>query len=163
MKDTYYFQHDYNAHNDPKCSALINDYGMEGYGLYWAIVEILHGQGGKIKKFPKLYDGLAFGLFIKKEKLKDIIEALLHEYELLLEDEKYIWSERVIINLENRKKKNEQKSEAGRIGGLKSGVTRKNQIESKQNEAVLEANEQKKRKGKEIKEKKRKGNKRKEN
>lgn len=126
-----YFPHDYNARNDPKCSALINDFGYTGYGLYIAIIEIIHEQGGKIKKFPKLYDGLAFELKIEKEVFTKQIEAMLQQYELLLQDENYIWSNRILKNLENIKIKHEAKVNAGRIGGLKSGNIRQNRIKFK--------------------------------
>ena len=146
-KNTNYFPHDYHAHQDPKCSALINDFGFAGYGLYWSIVEILHEQGGQIKKFPKLIEGLAFQLKVDKDYMLKLIEALLHDYKLLEQNENCIWSERVIRNIEERNKKYLAKMEAGRIGGLRSGESRR----MNKNEAVLEANEQNKRKLKEIK------------
>ena len=31
-KDAYYFSHDSNAQDDPKCMLLIDQLGMEGYG-----------------------------------------------------------------------------------------------------------------------------------
>ena len=155
MKQTYYFQHDYNAHKDPKCSALINDLGTEGYGVYWALIEILHEQGGKLKKFPKLWDGIAFELRVEKDKLVKQIEAMVRDYELLVEDDNFIWSERVLRNFEERNNKYNLKAEAGRIGGIKSGISRKIM---KQNEALLEANELNKIKENKIKENKIKEN-----
>lgn len=146
MKDSFYFPHDYNAHQDPKCSALIKDFGFAGYGLYWVMVELLHEQGGKIKKFPKLIDGLAHQLRVEKEYMVKLLEALLQDYNLFQQDDTCIWSERVIKNIHQRREKYIKKSEAGRIGGLRSGITRK----LKQNEAVLEANEPKEIKGKEM-------------
>lgn len=32
-KDAYYFTHDSNAKDDPKCALLIDQLGMEGYGI----------------------------------------------------------------------------------------------------------------------------------
>lgn len=32
VKDCYYFPHDSNARSDPKIMALIQKYGIEGYG-----------------------------------------------------------------------------------------------------------------------------------
>lgn len=150
-ESTFYFSHDYNAHADPKCAALIQDFGMEGYGLYWAIIETLYEQGGKMKKFPKLYDGLAHHLKIEKTKLTKQIEAMLHEYELLVEDGKYLWSDRVLRNLKQREAKNEAKKIAGQKGGLISGKNRTLRSKSKQHFKQNEANEPKERKGKEIK------------
>lgn len=151
MKETYYFPHDTNATHDPKCLALINDFGVHGYGFYWLLIEVLHQQrDGRLEKFPKLYDGLAYEFKTTKEDVAKLIEAMLHQYNLLKEDDTHIWSDRVIRNLENRRIKCEVKAESGRIGGIKSGISRRT---LKQNEAPLKANEQKERKGKEIKEK----------
>lgn len=146
MKDTFYFPHDYHAHKDPKCSALIKDFGFAGYGLYWTIVEILHEQGGKIKKFPKLFDGLAHQLNVDKDYMVSLLEALLRDYELLQQDQNCIWSERVLRNLEFRNSLYIKKAQAGRIGGLRSGASRC----LKQNEALLRSNEPKEIKEKEI-------------
>lgn len=155
MKDSFYFPHDTNAREDPKISALIAEYGLAGYGLYWCLIEIMHAQGGKIEKFPKLYEGLAYQLRIPNEAVLQQIEAMLHVLHLLQEDEKFIWSNRVLKNIEDRNLKRLAKSEAGRRGGLKSGETRSrenpNEAEVKQNEAVLQAHRTKRSKGKERK------------
>jgi len=116
-KETYYFPHDINAMRDPKCAALIKDFGMEGYGIYWGIVEILHEQkNGKLEKFPRLWEGLAFEMNIKIEVLLEAKEALLKHFFLLQEDEKYLWSNRVCQNLSERKTKHQNKIDAGRLG-----------------------------------------------
>lgn len=41
MKDAYYFPHDSNAKDDPKLSLIIEDLGLNGYGAYWVIIELL--------------------------------------------------------------------------------------------------------------------------
>ena len=43
-KDAYWFSHDSNAKDDPKCVLLIDQLGLEGYGIYWVLVEILREQ-----------------------------------------------------------------------------------------------------------------------
>ena len=43
-KDTFYFPHEYNAKDDPKCERLIWEMGMEGYGIFWAVLEVLRAQ-----------------------------------------------------------------------------------------------------------------------
>jgi hypothetical protein len=151
MKETFYFQHDYNAHKDPRCGALLADYGAEGYGLYWALVEIMHQEGGRIEKFPKLFKGLAYQLSVGEEKLTEIVTAMIFDYQLFVEDDEHIWSERVLLNFEIRDEKKRKKVEAGRLGGVRSGISRS---KPKQTEAPLqkiEANEAKERKGKERK------------
>ena len=147
--DTFYFSHDYHARTDPKCSALIKEHGMSGYGLYWSLIEMIHSQGGKITKFPGLFKGLSHSLNIPEDDLMKQIEAMLNGCELLLQDENYIWSERALRNLQEKEEKKRLRSESGRKGGIISGASRKS---TKQNEALLhnvERNEAKERKGKE--------------
>lgn len=155
MKDnTYYFSHDFHARKDPKCIALIKDFGMSGYGLYWSLVEMLYEQGGKFKKFPSLYSALSHEFGLRENVFTKQIEAMLHKYELLLSDENYIWSDAVLRRLAIREEKRNAKSQAGYLGGIKSGESRRSKKDTKQNEAVLrssEANEANKRKGKERK------------
>ena len=43
-RDTFYFPHEYNAKDDPKCERLICEMGMEGYGIFWALLEVLRVQ-----------------------------------------------------------------------------------------------------------------------
>ena len=43
-RDTFYFPHEYNAKDDPKCERLIWGMGMEGYGIFWALLEVLRVQ-----------------------------------------------------------------------------------------------------------------------
>lgn len=43
-KDAYYFSHDSNAKDDPKCVMLIEQMGLEGYGIFWVLVETLRDQ-----------------------------------------------------------------------------------------------------------------------
>jgi hypothetical protein len=43
-KEAYYFSHDSNAKDDPKSSLLIEELGLEGYGIYWVLIEILRDQ-----------------------------------------------------------------------------------------------------------------------
>ena len=137
----FYFSHDVNARKDPKCQALISEYGLAGYGLYFSLVEIMHEQGGKIKKFPKLYDGLSYELRINKDILMKQVEAMLHDFNLLIEDDEYIWSNRVLLNLDEQQKKYIAKVEAGRLGGISSGISRNKEKSAKQNEAPLPENE----------------------
>lgn len=43
-KETYYFSHDSNAITDTKILNIRADYGLEGYGLFWAIIEMLRNK-----------------------------------------------------------------------------------------------------------------------
>ena len=48
--NSYYFSHDSNAKDDPKCMLLIDQLGLEGYGIYWVLVEVLRDQ--ETLKYP---------------------------------------------------------------------------------------------------------------
>lgn len=36
-----YLQHDVDASEDPKCAALIDELGVEAYGRYWLMLEVM--------------------------------------------------------------------------------------------------------------------------
>jgi len=164
MKETFYFPHDYNASQDPKIIQLISACGLEGLGAFWVIVELLHQQpDGKIprdayrnhiKMYFNLYENRVGGV----ATLDQICTSLL-ELGLFQDDGNCISSSRVENNKHHRDLLTSLKSQAGRHGGLISGVVRKRSNASSKNEGVLQSslkqetkpNELKERKGKEIK------------
>jgi hypothetical protein len=132
---------------------MVNDYGVEGYGMYWVLIERLYeSRDNKIEKFPKLFFGLATELCVSPDRAEKFVLSLINEYRLLKEDETHIWSDSVLRRMEIREQQRLMKVEAGRIGGFYSGITRKR----KQNEALLQRNEANE--AKKSKEKERKGN-----
>ena len=38
-KETFWFKHDYDAADDDKTMLLIEQLGLEGYGIYWILYE----------------------------------------------------------------------------------------------------------------------------
>ena len=86
------------------------------------------------------------------------INSLIHDFELLDCDDEYFWSPSLIRRQEIRRSKNEKKQEQRRLAGIKSGEARRKKG-TKTNDrstvvqrtsTVVEQNEQKERKGKEI-------------
>ena len=72
MKDAYYFSHDCNAKEDPKCVLLIEQLGLEGYGIFWVLVETLREQPEF--KYPiNLIPALARKYNTSAEKMKSVI------------------------------------------------------------------------------------------
>ena len=49
MKETFYFSHDYTSRADEKIKELTYQTGMEGYGIYWAIIEDLYQNDNVLK------------------------------------------------------------------------------------------------------------------
>lgn len=160
-KDTYYFSHDYNARNDRKITALVKDYKSSGYGIFWAVCEMMHEEGGYLE-----FDELTIGAISKDlnedyDLVHEVLDKCVTKYKLLSKQNEaenftsMLRSSRIERNLEGKNEKKQIKAESGRLGGIKSGESRRNKNSTKQNEAVLQvasSNEPNKRKGKEIKE-----------
>ena len=78
-KDAYYFTHDSNAKDDPKCALLIDQLGMEGYGIYWMLIEVLRDQPDY--KYPL---ALLPSLARKYNTTPQKIEAVIRGYQLFV-------------------------------------------------------------------------------
>ena len=99
-----YFSHDY--HSRDHLRDVRKDFGLEGYGLYWCIVEILHEQGGSIKETdiaPIAYDLRAD---------EDMLKAILYNYGMFQVKKGCVYSERVIDNLKKREEISEKRKQA---------------------------------------------------
>jgi hypothetical protein len=115
MKDAYYFPHDSNAKDDPKIVLLIEQFGLEGYGIYWVLIETLRDQPGY--KYPlKLIPALARRYATTAEK----VEAVIRGYELFdTEDDMFFLSPSLCRRMEVIDTKRRRLSKAGRIGRQK--------------------------------------------
>lgn len=112
-KETFYFQHDYNARNDDKILELRSKYGAEGYGIFWMIIETMaENENGGAK--AGLIGGLSLGYGVAKERLMEVFEYCL-EIGLFYEDAGYYYSKRLLTHKEFRK----SLSENGAIGAAK--------------------------------------------
>ncbi len=101
-KDAFYFPHDSNAKDDPKCVLVIDQMGPEGYGIYWILVETLRDQPGY--QYPmNLLPALARRYNTTAEKVITVVKS----YGLFtIEDDKIFFSESLIkrmIPLEDKK------------------------------------------------------------
>ena len=73
IKQTY-FPHDSNARNDIKLIKLRSKYGYEGYGVYFALIELLFSEDNKLCVDD--FETLAFGLQCESKKLKELMNIL---------------------------------------------------------------------------------------
>lgn len=91
-KDAFYFPHDSNAKDDPKCVLLIDQLGCEGYGIYWILIEILREQPeysypvallpSLAKRYGTSFEKIKavvcnYGLFIVKDDIVFFSESLI--------------------------------------------------------------------------------------
>lgn len=114
-KDCYYFPHDSNAKDDPKCVLMIEQLGMEGYGIYWMLVETLRDQPDYTYPVANI-PALARRYNTSAEKVRTVV----YNYELFtVKEDKIFFSEslnrRMLVFNENRAKR----SAAGRLGMAK--------------------------------------------
>lgn len=120
-KDAYYFSHDSNARYDPKILAMRSAFGMEGYGRYWSLIEILRDEDGyKLKKTKHLYDALAMQMQCDRNAAQEYVDACINEFGLLHEDDNYIWSDSLINRMDNKDKKSEKARQAAQKRWRKS-------------------------------------------
>tara|TARA_R100001443_G_scaffold3945_1_gene11875 strand:- start:2412 stop:3170 length:759 start_codon:yes stop_codon:yes gene_type:complete len=88
MKQTY-FPHDSNARNDIKIIKLRQSLGLEGYGIYFCLLEMLFADKNMLCVDD--YDTLAFALHCEPEKLK----AVINDFDLFEVDGNCFYSARL--------------------------------------------------------------------
>jgi hypothetical protein len=113
-KDTYYFPHDFNAGSDEKILYLRSKFGMQAYGLYWVLIEIMH-ESSDSKLTCNLIDGIAYQINVDITFLKEFYNECI-AIELFVTDGVKYWSERVLRNKELLYEKRNLKSIAGKKG-----------------------------------------------
>lgn len=99
-KDAYYFSHDCNAQDDPKCMMLIDDLGMEGYGIFWALIEKLRAE--KDYTLPVSICGRFARRWATSEAK---IQAVVLQYGLFEIDNEVFFSLRLKRSMEERSSK----------------------------------------------------------
>jgi DnaD/phage-associated family protein len=163
-KEAYYFSHDANARQDEKILMLRAEHGWEGYGIYWALVEMMFESSETALHFNKI-KGIAVSYNVDITVLKAIINTCITE-KLFVGNDEIFWSE----SLKRRKLKyheaKEKKSEAGKKGMAKrwetqfdeekdnTVITKDNNVITKDNTVITELSSviTENNKGKEMKE-----------
>lgn len=122
-KETFYFSHDYNARNDEKILELRAEFGPEGYGVFWMIVETMaENENSGVK--ATLIGGLSLGYGVAKDRLCQIINKCL-ELNLFYEEDGYYFSIRLLSHKNYRNKLSVAGKKGAEIkwGGHKGGFS----------------------------------------
>jgi hypothetical protein len=127
MKESFYFSHDSNARNDVKVLKLRRNLGLEGYGIYWCIIEILRDSPGYTLSMNNIED-ISFSLNIENDKVLTVIK----NFDLFIIEEENFFSERLLRSMEQYKALKERKSQSGK-NGMKKRWSKPNQ----QNKMIL--------------------------
>ena len=177
-KDVYYFSHDVNASNDPKIVAMESQFGVISYAWWWKLIEKLASSEDyrlPFKKYTFIALDKELGILNENERPLNenerplnenehtffcsnksflFVNSLINDFELLECDDEYFWSPSLIRRQEERRSKFEKKQEQRRLAGIKSGEARRKKEQKRtvvqRDSTVVEQNEQKERKGKEI-------------
>ena len=114
-KETFWFKHDYDAADDDKTMLLIEQLGLEGYGIYWILIEKLRGRDGYKMPFSVI-PSLARRYMTTPEKMKTVIMQYgLFEYD----EEGFFYSVSLIERMNALDELKNKRSIAGRIGNEK--------------------------------------------
>ena len=112
-KFTENFDHDYYSRIDEKARKLRREMGLEGYGIFWCLVEIMYEQGGCIKT-AEIAD-IAYDLHIEEEKVIQVLTA----FDLFKKEGDLYCSIRVYDKLQKRKEQAQKAREMGKKGAEK--------------------------------------------
>ena len=148
MKDTFYFQHDFNARNDPKLQNVLMEPGCAGIGVFWCIVEQLHEQDGILPLAG--IKGIAFALHVDVK----VVESIIRDFDLFQADDENFWSESVNKRLQKRVEIKDKRKKAAQhrwAGKCKSNANamhmqskekeRKENISSDEDNNIISSNE----------------------
>ena len=112
MSDVRYFSHDRDAFSDPKIEDLRADYGMEGYGLYWAILESMCSEPDLALPYTDKRIRLLKSKLMpdRRFNMKRFIDDCF-EYKLFKTDGEKFWSDSLrirmsdIVDISNKRRK----------------------------------------------------------
>lgn len=138
-KDAFYFSHDANAKDDFKCMLLIEELGLEGYGIFWILVETLREQD--CFKYPiRLLPSLSRKYNTTLTKM----EVVVRNYNLFqIDEENFFFSQ----SLNRRMLLMDKAREQRKLAGIASGKARKkNEIERPLNECSTDDEQRKEKK-----------------
>ena len=137
-KDAFYFSHDSNARNDQRLLKIRMKHGMEGYGIYFAIVEVLREQKDYVLTLPDI-PCIAYDLRVEIA----LIEEIVFNYDLFEVDDDKFYSRSLKRRMERLDDKRKIRSDAGRKGGKATALLhQKDSIATALNKSKLKENKE---------------------
>jgi hypothetical protein len=118
--EQHWFKHDINASNNGKLIKLQANEGLEGYAVYWKLVELLYINEGR---YELNLDELAFTLRISHlENATKLIQSVIMNYGLFNYDDDIFYSDRVTQGLADIYTKSKKNSENAKKRHQKEAV-----------------------------------------
>lgn len=110
-KETYYFSHDSNALTDTKILNMRADYGLEGYGLYWSIIEMMRNEEDyKLSLSKNTYRAIKT-LTNTTIDIEKYINDCIEDYELFKQEDEKFYSKSLLRRMKEKDKKSEMARE----------------------------------------------------
>ena len=114
-KDVYYFSHDCNARNDEKILAMRSVYGLEGYAMYFMIIEILREQNEyKLEINKYTWSTLAMQMHTSSENVHKFVDDCVNEFQLFVIEDNFLYSKSLIKRMGLFKEISEIRSKAAK-------------------------------------------------
>lgn len=156
-KETNYFPHDFNARNEDKILCMRSKYKLEGYGMYWQIIEMMYEQPEKKLSLNRL-DAIAMQMHCKADKVHSFVDACSKDpINLFIKNGEFFWSESVLRRVQKRKQiKDVRTKAANKRWENEQNDNNGMQVQSKSNanalqtDAKVKQSDAKKRKGKKV-------------
>ena len=155
-KETYYFSHDSNALTDTKILNMRADYGLEGYGLYWVIIEMMRNEEDYKLEFSKNTFRAIKTLTNTTIDIEKYIKDCIEDYKLFQQQEKNFYSESLLKRMQIKDDKSATARERAQKRWNNNATDMQKQCTSNatdmQKQCTSNANKEKERKEKERKE-----------
>lgn len=98
-KDPYYFTHDANASFDPKIQAMMQRYGVAGYGMYWIIIERLRNESSyKLRDKQYNWDALAMQMNKDADEIRSFVKYCC-EIDLFCFEDDFFYSQALLTRM----------------------------------------------------------------
>lgn len=109
-----WFKHDVNAHDDIKIRKLVRMHGIQAYGVYWELVELMYGKGGALPGDNILDEIMLMG--ITEDDARDMMESFT-DLGLFKSDSNTWTSDRVEAEISAANTIRQKMSELGKRSG----------------------------------------------
>lgn len=114
-KEAHCLSHYANARNDPKILILRSIYGLEGYGRYWVLIEMLREQADcKIMLNKYIWNALAMQMQCTADEAHAFVEFCIEEACLLASDGDAFWSPSLMVEMKPENDAKNARSERAR-------------------------------------------------
>jgi hypothetical protein len=115
-KDARYFKHESTALYDPKIEAMMFKYGVEGYGRYWIVLEMMRNASHyRLEVDDLLWGSLANRFRCSPEQARHYVEDCTKLYRLFVLDQEhnFLFSSSFLLRMDKLEEIKEKRKQSG--------------------------------------------------